>query len=78
MGPGGGDDSDTGTLPGGADGSDPSAGGDGTASGELPFTGYPMTPLLLLLLALLAAGLLLRAYLAVRTRLQARGDLAAP
>ena len=39
------------------------------AAGELPFTGYPLTPLILLLLALLLAGLAIRTYLAVRDRL---------
>ena len=47
------------------------SGGDGTgtgAGGELPFTGYPLTFLILLLLILLAAGLTIRAYVAVRDR----------
>jgi hypothetical protein len=50
-------------------------GGGATADdtgGTLPFTGYPLTPLLLLLLVLLAAGLTIRAYLAIRDRLRAR------
>lgn len=51
------------------------AGPTGDADGELPFTGYPLTSLLLLLLALLVAGLTLRAYLAIRGR--ARGGPAA-
>ena len=51
------------------------AGPTGDADGELPFTGYPLTSLLLLLLALLVAGLTLRAYLAIRGRV--RGSPAA-
>lgn len=51
----------------------PNAGGGGSGSGDgdgsLPFTGYPITDLLLLLAVLLAAGLTIRAYLAVRGRL---------
>lgn len=38
-------------------------------SGTLPFTGYPLTPLILLLLILLLIGLTIRAYIAVRDRL---------
>lgn len=53
-------------VPGGA-----GDGASGASSGELPFTGYPMTPLLLLLLALLATGLAIRGYLAARKRIQA-------
>lgn len=48
------------------------AGGGGDGDGSLPFTGYPMTDLLLLLLALLVAGLTIRALIAARERLQAR------
>ena len=48
------------------------AGTTGGNGGELPFTGYPLTPLLLLLLLLLAAGLAIRAYLAVRGRMRSR------
>jgi hypothetical protein len=51
----------------------PGGGGDGDGDGNLPFTGYPLTALILLLLVLLLAGLALRAYLAVRDRL-AHGD----
>lgn len=40
--------------------------------GKLPFTGYPLTPLLLLLLILVLAGLTIRAYLAIRERLGER------
>ncbi len=43
----------------------PGSGGDG---GSLPFTGYPLTPLLLLLLILLATGLAIRAWIAYRDR----------
>lgn len=35
---------------------------------ELPFTGYPLTALILLLLALLLLGFAIRAYLAIRDR----------
>ena len=49
--------------------------GDGT--GELPFTGYPVTPLVLFLLALLAAGVILRSYLYLKQRLADRGPPAA-
>ena len=35
---------------------------------ELPFTGYPLTALILLLLILLLVGLAIRAYLAIRER----------
>lgn len=57
----------------------PGPGGDGgpsadagAGSGELPFTGYPLSPLLLLLLVLLTVGLAIRAYLEVRQRLGSR------
>jgi hypothetical protein len=50
----------------------PSAGPGAPAGGELPFTGYPLTPLLLLLLILLAAGLLIRGYLGARERWRLR------
>ncbi|MGH2950967.1 MAG: hypothetical protein ACRDKX_02850 [Solirubrobacterales bacterium] len=50
----------------------PSAGPGAGAGGALPFTGYPLTPLLLLLLILLAAGLLIRGYLAARERWRLR------
>jgi hypothetical protein len=45
----------------------------GVGKGELPFTGYPLTPLILLLLLLLLIGLAIRAYLEMRDRLRARG-----
>lgn len=54
-----------GTLAGG-----PSA--NAGKGGSLPFTGYPMTPLILLLLLLLLLGLLVRMYVAVRQRMRAR------
>jgi hypothetical protein len=53
---------------------DSGAGGTGSG-GELPFTGYPLTPLLLLLLLLLAIGLAIRAGIAIHDRL--RGDAVA-
>jgi hypothetical protein len=43
-------------------------GGSGDADGSLPFTGYPITDLLLLLAVLLAAGFAIRAYLGIRAR----------
>jgi hypothetical protein len=61
--------SDDGTAPV-ADEGGPTA-GVGTG-GDLPFTGYPLTALILLLLALLLAGLALRTYLAARDRLGGR------
>jgi hypothetical protein len=57
-------------IPGAGGG--PTAGPGGGTGGELPFTGYPLTPLLLILLLLLLAGLLIRAYLAARERWQLR------
>jgi hypothetical protein len=71
---GGGDDgTDGGTaaIPGSGDSAGPTAGDVGT-QGTLPFTGYPISALILLLLVLLAAGLTIRAYLAVRDRVRAR------
>jgi|GraSoiStandDraft_49_1057285.scaffolds.fasta_scaffold247700_1 hypothetical protein len=47
-------------------------GGASAARGELPFTDYPLTPLILLLVVLLTAGLLFRAYVAVRNRIRTR------
>lgn len=70
-----------------AEGSDPIAAGDaqsgipaaggpsaatGATGGALPFTGYRLTPVILLFLALLVAGLTVRAYVAIRDRAQAR------
>ena len=46
------------------------SGDAGDGDGELPFTGYPLTSLMLLLLALLAIGLAIRSYLAIRDRLR--------
>lgn len=45
----------------------------GESDGSLPFTGYPLTALVLLLLVLLLAGLTIRAYLAVRGRIAGNG-----
>lgn len=68
-GPGGGGGGDDDGGPGGDDGgAGPTAGGDGDGDGSLPFTGYPITDLLLLLALLLVAGLAIRAYLAIRDR----------
>ncbi|MGH2954141.1 MAG: hypothetical protein ACRDK9_08995 [Solirubrobacterales bacterium] len=50
----------------------PTAGAGGGTGGELPFTGYPLTPLLLILLILLAAGLMIRTYLGARDRWRLR------
>jgi len=73
---GGGNDtgSDTGST--GSAGSANSAGGTGSG-GELPFTGYPLTTLLLLMLLLLALGLTIRAGVAIHDRLGGRGREAA-
>jgi hypothetical protein len=46
------------------------SGGDG---GSLPFTGYPLTSMVLVALALLLAGALLRAGIALRERTRASG-----
>jgi hypothetical protein len=43
--------------------------GSGDGDGSLPFTGYPLTGLILLLLVLLAAGLAIRGGIAMRERL---------
>jgi hypothetical protein len=49
---------------------DPTAGPSAdVAADNLPFTGYPLTALILLLLTLLLVGLAIRAYLAVRDRI---------
>jgi len=49
-----------------------SGGGNGDGDGALPFTGYPLTGLILLLLILLATGLVIRGGTALRERF-ARG-----
>jgi hypothetical protein len=46
----------------------------GVSTGELPFTGYPLTPLLLLLLLLLLLGMALRAYVEIRDRIRPDAD----
>lgn len=46
--------------------------GSGDADGELPFTGYPLTALILLLLVLLAIGLTIRSGTALRDKLARR------
>jgi len=61
----------------------PGAGGPtaaiaGSAKGELPFTGYPLTPAILIFLLLLIAGLTIRASLAIRDRVRARSGPSAP
>ena len=58
------------TDPGGVpEAAGPTAGIGAPGGGELPFTGYPLTALILLLLILLLLGLAIRAYLAVRDRI---------
>jgi hypothetical protein len=64
----GGSASGDGSIPGSGDG----ATGSASKAGELPFTGYPLTPLVLLLLILLGAGISARAYIAARDRLTIR------
>ncbi len=76
--PPGGPGGNQGNQGGGALPSGGAAGPVGGQGGELPFTGYPLTPLILLLLILLAAGLGLRAYVALRDRLSDRHAIAAP
>ena len=57
------------TGPNGTDGPNLAEGPAATEAGdELPFTGYPLTALILLLLILLLVGLTIRAYLAIRDR----------
>ena len=75
---GGGNDGGAGSETGSTDagGSASSAGGTGSG-GELPFTGYPLTTLLLLMLLLLALGLAIRAGVAIHDRLGGRGREAA-
>ena len=73
---GGGDDDDDDDD---AVGVGPGAGvatGTGDPSGNLPFTGYPLSPLILLLLALLAIGLTVRTYIAIRDRMRGRRAVA--
>ena len=68
------DDCDQG--PGGGGGNNPFGDGDGSgdrdgsgdADGKLPFTGYPLTGLILLLLILLAVGLAIRSGTALRDK----------
>ena len=48
--------------------------GEANAGGELPFTGYPLNPLILILLVLLALGLATRMYVAIRDRFQTTGS----
>ncbi len=59
-------DGDDDVGPGGDEGGAGNGSGDG--DGALPFTGYPLTGLILLLLILLAAGLTLRGGTALRER----------
>jgi hypothetical protein len=65
---GGQDDDDDDVGPGGTGSGGAGGDGDGDGNGSLPFTGYPLTGLILLLLILLAAGLALRAGGALRER----------
>ena len=68
--PGGGGGGGDGNNDPGGDGAGLGPGGDGNLGSELPFTGYPLTPLILLLLALLATGIAVRTYLWLRQRAQ--------
>ena len=66
---GGGDENPSGDEgPGGGSGNLPSGEADAGAQGDLPFTGYPMTAILLLMLALLVMGLIIRSVVAIRDR----------
>jgi hypothetical protein len=65
VGPGGGDGEDDDAVPGGLGAGGASA---GDAGGNLPFTGFPITDLILLLVALLLAGLGIRAAQTLRQR----------
>lgn len=55
-----------GGVPAGGDGGGSNPAADGAA--ELPFTGYPLTSVILICLALLLAGLLLRLAVVIRDR----------
>jgi hypothetical protein len=60
-----------GAIGGGGPSPGPGQGAFGSArnAGELPFTGYPLTPPVLLFLILLAGGIAARAYILARNRL---------
>lgn len=64
TGGGGGNPGDT------SDALSPTAGTGQTDSGELPFTGYPLTTVLLVVLALLIVGTLIRVAVASRDRIR--------
>jgi hypothetical protein len=66
-------DNEGGAIGGGhGDGDGDGAGaGTGDSNGNLPFTGYPMTPLLMLVTILVGSALAIRCYLAIRKRLAA-------
>ena len=55
----------------GDDDGDGDDGGTGSTDGNLPFTGYPLTPLLMLVIVLFATALAIRGYIAIRKRLAA-------
>jgi len=59
-----------GQVPGGA-----AADLGGAGEAQLPFTGYPLTPLLLLALLLLLLGLAILAYQEIRDRLRERSEI---
>lgn len=73
AGPGAGEGVDDDVGPASDGDEDLNGAGSGDSDGNLPFTGYPLTVLILLLLALLATGLLIRAYLATRGKLGSGG-----
>lgn len=60
-----------GSLGSGGGGGGTLAGSSGDAGAELPFTGYPLSPVVLICLILLVAGITARAGLAIRERRRA-------
>jgi hypothetical protein len=61
----------------GAAGENAAAGGGG-GGGKLPFTGYPLTTLLVIMAALMATGLIIRTGVAANDRLKTRASRSYP